>query len=108
MAGTPEEDLLAWLEREEEAVGFAAFEEAMTDFQKARVMYFEQVGLDMSEDQFAALTAVGYTRYVELPAAGVTFTLRETKAGWYAQYKYEPTGQFISSEAAFGLLAMER
>lgn len=107
MAGTPEEDLLGWLEREEERLGFTTVQEGLTGIEEARAMLYEELGYDVTEEQFEALKVASTLRYEELPAVGVTYFLRETKAGWYAQYRYEPTGRYISAEAAFGLLAMQ-
>lgn len=107
MAETLEEAYLEWLDRFEQKVGFTKLDDALEEFEKAYDLYLDETGYTLNVAQYDALRSASTTRYELLPEVGVTYTLRETKAGWYAQYKYVPTGQFISGEAAFGLLGFE-
>ena len=104
----PIEEFLGWLEREERELGFTTVEEGLTGIEEARIMLYEELGYDVTEKQYERLVEASIVRYEDLPAVGVTYSLRETKAGWYAQYRYLPTGKFISEEAAFGLLAFQK
>ncbi|GAH64923.1 unnamed protein product, partial [marine sediment metagenome] len=81
MAGTPEEDLLAWLEREEERLGFTSVDDALTDISKARDLFYDELGYDVTDDQFGGLQAALYTRYDELPAIGVSYMRIEQEDG---------------------------
>jgi len=108
MAGTPEEDLLGWLEREEEHFGFSEFEDMMTDFEKARKMWYDEMGWDMTEEQFTSLHHAADLRYDELPSISINFSLREYKSGWVPQYRDVVSGRFVAGADVFNLLATIR
>jgi len=108
MTGTPEEDLLAWLEREEESLGFAAVEDALQDFERARDLFFDELGYDLTEDQFAGLKAASYLRYEELPTIGVSYGRIEQAWGYQDTYRDVTTGRFVAKEDVYSLLATIR
>jgi len=108
MAGTSEEDLLAWLEREEERLGFTTVEEGLTDIEKARDLFYEELGYDITEEQFGALRQAEYLRYEELPGIGVGFERIEYPWGYREAYRDVVTGRFVSKVDVFDLLATIR
>lgn len=108
MAGTPEEDLLAWLEREEERLGFTTVDDALTDISKARTLFYEELGYDMTEEQFSGLKQAIFTRYEELPSIGVSFTRFEQKWGYQEVYRDVITGRFVGKADVWSLLATIR
>ena len=96
MAGTPEEDLLAWLEREEEQLGFTSVDNALGDIQKARDLFYDELGYDMTNDQFQGLQDALFTRYEELPSIGVEYRRVEQPWGYQPTYRNIITGRFVS------------
>ena len=105
---TPEEDLLSWLEREEEQLGYTRLEDALTDIDKARDLLFDELGYDMTEGQFAALKQASFTRYEELPTVSISFERIEQKWGFQTTYRDTITGRFVAREDVFSLLATIR
>ena len=108
MAGTPEEDLLAWLDREEERLGLTGIETALSDIGKARQMFYDELGYDITDNQFLGLTSALQTRYEDLPAIGVTYHRYEHAWGFQPVYRDITTGRFLSSEdimAALGFVS---
>jgi len=99
MAGTPEEDLLAWLEREEERLGFTAVDDGLSDIDKARDLLYDELGYDVTEDQFRGLQNALTTRYEEFPAVGVGYSRIEQMWGYQPVYRDITTGRFISGES---------
>ena len=108
MAGTPEEDLLAWLEREEENLGFDLVQEALGDLERARQLFYEELGYDMTDDQFNALSGASTLRYEEMPAVGIDYGRIEQTWGFQPVYRDLMTGRFVSKQDAFSLLATAR
>lgn len=107
MAGTPEEDLLGWLEREEERLGFTSIDDALSDIQKARDLFYDELGYDITDEQFRALGNALTTRYEELPAIGVTYARIEQPWGYQPVYRDIVTGRFVAGvdvRAALGTL----
>ncbi|MBA7551630.1 hypothetical protein ES705_44178 [subsurface metagenome] len=96
MAGTPEEDLLAWLEREEERLGFTSVDDALGDINKARDLFYDELGYDITDDQFKGLQDALGTRYEELPAIGVEYGRIEQAWGYQPVYRDAITGRFVS------------
>lgn len=96
MAGTPEEDLLAWLEREEERLGFTSVDDALADISKARDLFYDELGYDITDDQFRGLQDALTTRYEELPAVGVSYGRVEQMWGYQPVYRDVATGRFVS------------
>ena len=96
MAGTPEEDLLAWLEREEERLGFTSIDDALSDIHKARDLFYDELGYDVTDEQFGGLNQALTTRYEELPAIGVSYSRIEQAWGYQPVYRDITTGRFIS------------
>lgn len=116
MVGTPEEDLLAWLEREEERLGFATVETGLTDIDRARALFYDELGYDITDEQFMGLKQAEYLRYEELPAVDIRYegrTIFRDKLGrfttkelaWSSEYEHYYrdllTGRLMTSEAAF-------
>lgn len=99
MAGTPEEDLLAWLEREEERLGFTSVDDALTDISRARDLFYDELGYDVTDDQFKGLQDALYTRYDELPVIGIEYSRIEQSWGYQPVYRDIITGRFISGQA---------
>ena len=110
MAGTPEEDLLGWLEREEEELGFADVENALTDIGKARALFYDSLGMEMTDDQFAGLKDAQFLRYDELPSISTSFEriYHKSFAGYQESYRDTMTGRFVSKEDVYSLLGTIR
>jgi predicted Ser/Thr protein kinase len=108
MAGTPEEDLLGWLEREEESLGFSTFQDALGDIERARSLLYDELGYDITEAQFEALTGAAVLRYEELPSIGVSYMRYEHAWGYQDTYRDIATGRFVSGEDVFSLLSVIR
>jgi len=108
MAGTPEEDLLGWLEREEQRLGFGAVDTGLEDLDKARDLFYDELGYDVTESQFEALKGAVYTRYEELPSIGITYDRYEQPWGFQDTYRDVITGRFTAKEDVFNLLATIR
>lgn len=96
MAGTPEEDLLAWLEREEERLGFTSVDTGLEDISKARDLFYDELGYDVTDDQFKGLQDALTTRYEEFPAIGVSYSRIEQAWGYQPVYRDAVTGRFTS------------
>jgi len=99
MVGTPEEDLLAWLEREEERLGFTSVDNALIDITKARDLFYNELGYDITDNQFRGLQDALNIRYEELPAVGVSYERVEQSWGYQPVYKDIVTGRFTSGSA---------
>lgn len=108
MAGTPEEDLLGWLEREEESLGFSDIQDALGDIEKARLLLYDELGYDITESQFEALQRASMLRYEELPSIGVSYGRIEQAWGYQSTYRDITTGRFVSAEDVFSLLSTTR
>jgi len=108
MAGTPEEDLLGWLEREEERLGFSDVENALSDISAARDLFYDELGYDLTDAQFGALKDAQFLREEELPTIAVEHTRVEQAWGYQDIYRDTITGRFVSSEDVFSLLATIR
>jgi len=108
MAGTPEEDLLGWLEREEERLGFSTMQDGLTDIELARQLLYDELGYDLTEAQFESLTHASMLRYEELPSIGVSYGRAEQPWGWQDIYRDVVTGRFVSAEDVYSLLATIR
>jgi len=96
MPGTPEEDLLAWLEREEERLGFTAIDDALDDITAARALLYEELGYDLTDEQFQGLRGALSTRYEDLPAIGVDYSRIEHDWGFQSVYRDAVTGRFVA------------
>lgn len=109
MAGTPEQDLLEWLEREEESLGFTTVEGALAkEITEAQAVFYEELGYDMTEAQFEALKGASLLRYEELPTIGVSYERIEHRWGFQSTYRDIVTGRFTAREDVFTLLAKIR
>jgi len=108
MAGTPEEDLLAWLEREEERLGFTSVDDALGDITRARDLFYDELGYDITDDQFRGLSGANYSRYEELPAIGVSYGRVEQPWGYQPVYRDITTGRFTSGGDVRSALATLR
>lgn len=104
MAGTPEDDLLGWLEREEERLGFSSVDDGLSDISKARAMFYDELGYDMTDDQFSGLKDASFLRYEELPSIGVSFDLFEQPWGYQKVYRDTVSGRFVPGGDVFSLL----
>lgn len=108
MAGTPEEDLLAWLEREEERLGFTGVETGLTDIERARDLFYDELGYDITEEQFGGLKSAQYLRYEELPTIGIGYSRIEQAWGYQDVYRDVVTGRFVAKADVYDLLATIR
>jgi len=108
MAGTPEEDLLGWLEREEESLGFSEVQDALGDIEKARSLLYDELGYDITEAQFDALSSASYLRYEELPTIGVSYSRLERSWGYQDIYRDITSGRLVSAEDVFSLISTIR
>lgn len=86
MAGTPPEDVLEWLTREEERLGTEAVERATLDIDEARKLLYSELGYDPTESQLEAWMRAGTTKYETLPQLGVE--LIPLKRPWGTQFSY--------------------
>jgi hypothetical protein len=98
MAGTKEEDLLGWLEREEQSLGMDAIVRASTDIDYARLLLQEELGYTPTDDQLDAFMSTAGMKYEDLPNAGISFELVDRAWGSQAVYRDLETGRFISRE----------
>lgn len=108
MAGTPEEDLLAWLEREEERLGFTSVDNALRDIQQARDLFYDELGYDITEEQFKGLQDALFMRYDELPTIGVSYSRIEQAWGYQPSYRDVITGRFVAGGDVRSALATLR
>ena len=108
MAGTPEEDLLAWLEREEERLGFTSVDDALGDIERARDLFYDELGYDITDDQFKGLADALGTKYEEFPAIGVSYGRVEQAWGYQPVYRDITTGRFTSGADVSAALAVLR
>lgn len=108
MVGTPEEDLLGWLEREEERLGFTTIEDALSDIERARMLFYDELGYDITDAQFQGLKDAQYLRYDELPSVGVSYARFEQTWGYQNVYRDIVTGRFVSASDVWSLLATIR
>ena len=108
MAGTPEDDLLGWLEREEQSLGFGATQTGLEDLERARTLFYNELGYDLTEGQFAGLKQAQFLRYEELPSIGVGYSRIERSWGYQESYRDVTTGRFISREDVYSLLSTIR
>ncbi len=108
MAGTPEEDLLAWLEREEERLGFTSVDDALRDIQKARDLFYDELGYDMTDEQFRGMSNALSLRYEDLPAIGVSYSRIEQSWGYQPVYRDITTGRFVKGSDVRSALATLR
>jgi len=100
VAGTPPEDLLEWLTREEEALGTEAVERGTTDIEEARRLLYEELGYEPTESQLDAWMGAGKAKYEVLPEIGVS--LLSFERPWGTQYSYYnyATHRFIGKTEA--------
>ena len=96
MAGTPEEDLLGWLEREEERLGFTSIDDGLTDIAKARALFYDELGYDVTDDQFKGLKDALTMRYEEFPSISISYSRVEQAWGYQPVYRDSVTGRFVS------------
>lgn len=110
MAGTPEEDLLGWLEREEEVLGFGDVEDALGDIQTARDLFFDELGYDMTESQYQGLKDAQFLRYDELPSVSTSYSrvYNPSFAGYQDVYRDTATGRFVAKADVYSLLSTIR
>lgn len=108
MPGTPEEDLLGWLEREEQRLGFTSVDDGLSNISKARDLFFDELGYDVTDAQFQGLKTAQGTRYEDLPAIGVTYGRIEQPWGYQDVYRDVTTGRFVSGTDVRSLLAILR
>ena len=108
MATQTGEAYLDWLEREEERLGFAAIDTGLTDIDKARDLFYEELGYDMTEGQFEALKGAVTTRYEELPSIGVSYGRIEQAWGYQETFRDIITGKFVAKADVFDLLTTIR
>lgn len=97
MANTPEEDLLAWLTREEEVLGADATIRASQDVDYAVILLQNELGYTPTDTQVTAFQGAGQSKYSTLPDIGISFSLIEHAWGAQATYQDTTTGRFISS-----------
>ena len=98
------EDCLEWLEREEEHYGYAEFSDAMEEIDKARALFYEELGYELKDEQYAVLKAAQIIRYEELPLASVTYERMEYPGGLQDFYRDIASGQRVAREDVFSLL----
>ena len=108
MAGTPEEDLLGWLEREEEHLGFGTIQDALGDIEQARALLYDELGYDITESQFQGLLEASTLRYEELPSVGVIYSRAEQSWGYQDLYRDIVSGRLVSRDDVFNLLGAVR
>lgn len=110
MAGTPEEDLLGWLEREEEHLGFTSVEDGLSDVQKARDLFYDELGYDITDAQFQGLKDASFLRYDELPSISTSYEkiYQPAWGGFQDVYRDTITGRFVAKADVYSLLGTIR
>ena len=108
MAGTPEEDLLGWLEREEESLGFGSVADGLQDIDAARQLFYDELRYDMTPSQFLALREASSLRYEQLPSIGIDYNRVERSWGYQDTYRDIISGKFISRDDVFSMLSTIR
>lgn len=106
MAGTPPEDLLEWLLREEETLGIDAVERGLIDIEAARALLYEELGYDPTESQLAGFQEAGQLKYERLPAVGVGFERVAFPWGYQPRYRDIVTGRYIGKADVSALIAL--
>lgn len=106
MAGTPPEDLLEWLMREEELVGVGAMQRGTFDVESARRLLEKELEIEVTESRITAVLEWGQTRYEALPAVGVLPSRFERPWGFQMVYRDVTTGKFISYATVKSKLAL--
>jgi len=108
MAGTPPEDLLAWLTREEEVLGAGVIERSLTDLEEARKLLYQELGYEPTEPQLEAWQQAGVSKYEALPELGIQlFPVERVWGTQYSYYSYA-THRFISKQVAMEALRIWR
>lgn len=106
MAGTPPEDLLEWLLREEEVLGIGAVERGLVDIDSARRLLYEELGYEPTDAQLAAFAEGGALKYERLPEIGVRFEMVEYTYGFRPWYRDIATGQRVSKADVSAAIAL--
>lgn len=89
MAGTPPEDLLAWLTREEERLGTTAVARAAGDYAATRDLLYDELGYEPEVAQIESLMGAYEVKNAILPELGIGIIPRETRYGKvYSYYNY--------------------
>lgn len=86
MAGTPPEDLLEWLTREEEKLGLTRMTRATVDIDEARELLHRELGYEPSESQVSGFMGAGEAKYEVLPTLGVE--IHPVVEKWGTRYRY--------------------
>lgn len=105
MAGTPPEDLLEWLLREEEKLGAERVSRATMDIEEAKRLLEEELGPDYTEAQATAFQEAGMLAYEKLPQVGASFERLVMPWGYQSVYRDVITGRYVSREDVWSALA---
>lgn len=98
MSDTPEEDLLALLDRLEEKLGADYMERATFDIDTFRKMLEDQLTPEALAGDMQVIIDAADTKYRELAEWGLRFERIEHAWGWQPAYRDLETGRFISRE----------
>jgi len=108
MTAQSAEAYLDWLEREEQNIGFAEFEEGMADIEKARALWLRHTGMELTDLQYESLKSSQQLRWGEMPKVGARFDIIEHPKLFYTQPVYRIHGKFASWEQVQALLREAR
>lgn len=98
MAGTPPEDLLEWLLREEENLGVDVVERATLDMEAARELLYRELGYEIKDEHARAFMEAGRLKYEKLPEVSISFECLPQPWGYQSVYRDIATGRFIKRE----------
>uniref|UniRef100_A0A6H2A525 Uncharacterized protein n=1 Tax=viral metagenome TaxID=1070528 RepID=A0A6H2A525_9ZZZZ len=108
MAGTPPEDLMEWLLREEERLGADTTERMLADIDVLKEQLREELGgLPPTANQLAGFLEAGHLIREKLPELGIQFTPYFRRGYVYYQYRDIVSQQWMSAKdvwSALGLL----
>ena len=108
MAGTPPEDLMEWLLREEERLGADTTERMLADIEFLKEQLTEELGgFAPTDAQIGGFIEASQLLRERLPEIGVSFTPFIRRGKVFYQYRDLVTQQFMSAEdvwSALGLL----
>lgn len=104
MANTPEEDILGWLQREEESIGIDKVVLAGSDIDIARLTLFQELGYDPTTSQLNAFMDAANTKYNTLPSIDIGYIGRNPFSPATPSYRDLKTGRFVSRKTVQELL----
>lgn len=98
------EEMMQWLDREEEVLGIDVLTRATTDVEAARELLYSELGYEPTSKQLSGFMEIAGERYEKMPELGI---MHETI--WHPKFTYyQPVwrvkGRFASVAEVRGLL----